>query len=213
VALAAGRQVIGRAATRRRGLTAAAIPTALALALALLAGFQAYAADDDAAKLGASLLGRHQGATEDRIVALMGAPATAASQDGGRSLAWNSPGGPGTPAAPACSLSAGFKEGKLASLVIEGHPQFDKKVCRKLAKPLLDASGPSGAQGAGAAITTLTNDAIVELVKSGLPTQAIIGRIRNEPCKFDLSNEATIALRRAGVNDAIIQAMNDRGGS
>jgi hypothetical protein len=208
--LAAARS--GRPPRRAGALTPAPLLLlALVAPAPALAGNTGGAADPhaaaEAAKFGDSLLERHRGATEERIVTIMGKPAESGSADGGRRLVWRSPAA--AKEGPVCALTAGFKDDHLASLTVSGAPRYDSKTCHKLARPLLNASAQP--QTGSATITTLTNAVILDLVKEGYPVEAIVARIRNEPCKFDLSNEATMSLRREGVKDPIIQAMIDRG--
>jgi hypothetical protein len=79
-------------------------------------------------------------------------------------------------------------------------------------------SGPSAAQASGAApalaaqsrsVEVIGNAEIIKLVQAKLPEAVILGRIKSSACKFDLSTDALIKLKEAGVSDAIIQAMAD----
>ena len=53
----------------------------------------------------------------------------------------------------------------------------------------------------------LTNDEVVTLVKGGLASSIIIGKIRSSKTQFDMSTDALIKLKQAGVPDDIVTAM------
>jgi len=59
----------------------------------------------------------------------------------------------------------------------------------------------------------LTNNDIVSLVKAGLSDTAIVLAIQKSPTQFDLSPVALVNLRKAGVNNMVIEAMIGGGGS
>jgi hypothetical protein len=59
----------------------------------------------------------------------------------------------------------------------------------------------------GIAQEVLTNDAVVKMVKAGLPDAVIIQKIRASERKFDTSADALIKLKGAGVPDKVIEAM------
>ena len=61
--------------------------------------------------------------------------------------------------------------------------------------------------GFGMAEDALTNDAVVKMVKAGLPESVIIQKIRTSERKFDTSAESLIKLKGAGVPDKVIEAM------
>ncbi|HXF43812.1 MAG TPA: hypothetical protein VNK26_08735 [Pyrinomonadaceae bacterium] len=54
---------------------------------------------------------------------------------------------------------------------------------------------------------TLTNEEVIALTKAGLSNSVIIGKIRSSKTNFDLSTNALIALKAAGVDDSVVQAM------
>jgi hypothetical protein len=59
----------------------------------------------------------------------------------------------------------------------------------------------------------MTNADVIQLVSAGLSEQVITTSIRNAPDKgFDLKPPGLIALKKAGVSDAIILIMQDSGG-
>jgi hypothetical protein len=58
----------------------------------------------------------------------------------------------------------------------------------------------------------MTNDEVIQLVTAGLSEQVIITSIRQAPAKaFDLTPTGLIALKKAGVSDAVIVVMQERG--
>lgn len=59
----------------------------------------------------------------------------------------------------------------------------------------------------------VTNKKILELVKVKMGDQLIIDLIGQSKTNFDTSVEAILQLKKAGVSDAVIQAMMARGGS
>lgn len=54
---------------------------------------------------------------------------------------------------------------------------------------------------------TMTNSEVVSLVKAGLSSQIIINKIRTSKTDFNLSTDALILLKQAGVSDDIVGAM------
>jgi len=58
-----------------------------------------------------------------------------------------------------------------------------------------------------AAAAQLTNDQIIQMVTAKLPDDVIIAAIRKSGAKFDLTPDALIKLKTAGVSDAVLRAM------
>ena len=54
---------------------------------------------------------------------------------------------------------------------------------------------------------TMTNDEVITLTKAGLSGPIIEGKIRSSKTNFDMSTDALIKLKQAGVSDAIVAAM------
>ena len=54
---------------------------------------------------------------------------------------------------------------------------------------------------------TMTNDEVITLTKAGLSGPIIEGKIRSSKTNFDMSTDALIKLKQAGVSDAIVSAM------
>lgn len=71
---------------------------------------------------------------------------------------------------------------------------------RIVEQPTTAPVAPSGA---------LTNDSIVKMVEAKIRTSAILDHIRASTTNFDLSTDEVIRLSKAGVPDAVIQAMRD----
>lgn len=55
----------------------------------------------------------------------------------------------------------------------------------------------------------MTNDEVISLVKAGLSKQIIINKIRTSKSNFDVSTNALIKLKQAGVDDDIVTAMQE----
>ena len=73
---------------------------------------------------------------------------------------------------------------------------------------LLIAVAPLVLAGFGsAADEILTNELVIKLVAAGLSEGVIVEKIQASPSRFDLGTDNLIALKRAGVPDAVIQAM------
>ena len=167
---------------------------------------------EEMARTRADLLAKHQGADEARLTQLMGPPAEKAAKEAGLTLVWRGPAGGGDPLP--CRIAATFVDGGLANIELSGHPTWDKKTCRKFLRPLLQAlpwrtveHPPDEGEGSAAA---LVNETVVQMVRDGVSTQTILGRVRARSCRFDLSTNATSALRESGVPDIVIQAMAGR---
>ena len=63
---------------------------------------------------------------------------------------------------------------------------------------ILEASGPA---------KPLTNEDVVKMVKAGLGPQIILATIKSQPGAFDVSPDALVALKNAGVTDEITAAL------
>jgi hypothetical protein len=62
---------------------------------------------------------------------------------------------------------------------------------------------PARAQGG----PEVDNARVVAMTKLGLGDDVIIARIKTSPCRFTLSDDDLVALKRAGVSDKVIAAM------
>lgn len=60
---------------------------------------------------------------------------------------------------------------------------------------------------------TLTNEAVLKLVKAGLGEDTVVALIQSQPAKFSLSADDVIALKTGGVPDKIVAAMIAKGSS
>lgn len=54
---------------------------------------------------------------------------------------------------------------------------------------------------------TMTNDEVISLTKAGLAGSIIIGKINSSATNFDMSTDALIKLKQAGVPDDVVGAM------
>jgi hypothetical protein len=168
---------------------------------------------EEMARLRADLLARHQGADEARLTQLMGPPADRAVAGGTTTLTWKGPTEAGADAP--CRIAMSLASGGLANLELSGHPAWDRKLCRKFLRPLLQALPWSEVHktapdtGAAAALV-LTNADILAMVKEGLPPETVTARLHAQPCRFDVSIDALGGLRRAGVPESVLQTMADR---
>jgi len=75
------------------------------------------------------------------------------------------------------------------------------------------AAKPSEIKPSPLADAVLTNDGVLEMVQAKVSTQLIIGQIESSKTKFDLSTAQIIRLTKAGVPDAVIQAMRNPTGA
>lgn len=57
---------------------------------------------------------------------------------------------------------------------------------------------------------TLTNETVIALAHAGLGDDAVIAKIKASEPQFDLSTDQLIALKKAGLNGAVIAAMIER---
>lgn len=69
------------------------------------------------------------------------------------------------------------------------------------------APSRSSAQGANAAKSALTNQDVVDLVKTGLSDDIVVAKIKGSSCQFDTSPASLKDLKAAGISDAVILAM------
>lgn len=81
---------------------------------------------------------------------------------------------------------------------------------------LLTVVGISPSWAAGRAQTAaqgiMTNNDVIDLVKSGMSADIIVAKIRTSTCQFDTSAAALKSLKGAGVPDPVIVAMVDPSG-
>jgi hypothetical protein len=60
---------------------------------------------------------------------------------------------------------------------------------------------------------TLTNDAVLRLVKAGMGEEVVVKMVSDQPGQYSLTTNDVIALKQAGVSDRIIAAMVSRSAS
>lgn len=63
----------------------------------------------------------------------------------------------------------------------------------------------------GSAQQALNNDAVIKMVKAGLPEDVVVATIQQQPGNFSVSPDDLIALKTAGVPDKILAAMVAKG--
>ena len=54
---------------------------------------------------------------------------------------------------------------------------------------------------------TLNNDSIIAMAKAGLSEGLVVDKINSEPCNYDISTPAIIALKQGGLSEVVIGAM------
>jgi len=59
----------------------------------------------------------------------------------------------------------------------------------------------------------LTNSKIIEMTEAGLAPEIILLKIRSSAANFDISTDALIELKKAGVKDDVISAIVEKGRS
>ena len=60
---------------------------------------------------------------------------------------------------------------------------------------------------AGQDSSILNNDDIIKMMEAGIGDELIISRIRNTQCVFHLETDSIVALKKAGVSDAVLGEM------
>lgn len=70
-----------------------------------------------------------------------------------------------------------------------------------------DASVPGTQAESQKPVAQLTIDQIIQMVAAKLPDDVVIATIRKSGSKFDLTPDALIKLKTAGVSDAVLRAM------
>jgi len=199
----------------------------LAILVILLVGIGSANAATNAAieKLEAEVLAKLKGSAPATIIQVLGAPTTSTDRDGKEYLTWESAKssgayvyGVGVSESYSCRATFEFLGGGLAKVSLFGPGGSDRSLCKKLMKPLLSDSTPPASGGnvgtpvvrvvpPAAAPPFLTNADVVKLTAAGLPDSVILTKINGSSCNFDLSTDALVALKQAGVRDPIIEAM------
>jgi len=196
------------------------------LAILLVGIGSANAATNAATEtLEAEVLSKFKGAAPAMIIQVLGAPNASADRDGKEYLTWESAKsrgsyvyGVGVSESYSCKATFEFFEDALAKVSLFGAAGGDRSLCKKLMKPLLSDSTPPAAVGNGGTSHVrvappsgvppiLTNADVVKLTAAGLPDSVILTKINGSSCNFDLSTDALVALKQAGVRDPIIEAM------
>ncbi len=79
---------------------------------------------------------------------------------------------------------------------------FTKTVLLGLCLALLALSGPSRGESA-----PLTNADVIKMLNAGLAPETVRLTVRTAPSKFDTSPDGLIALKQAGVDESVVEAM------
>lgn len=96
------------------------------------------------------------------------------------------------------TITVQIENTKAETMSISGDTIIDKQgtIWAKLSEPQKTAVA-----------TQLTTEQVMKMVEAKLPDDVIIATIRKSGSKFDLTPEALIKLKTAGVSDAVIRAM------
>jgi hypothetical protein len=172
------------------------------------------------------ILEKYREASPASIIQILGVPQGTSTRSGSEFLTWQSMrtsgayyGGIGSQSSYECRGTFEFKDEKLIAVNLVGLRGGDRTQCGKLVKPLLKSVAPkqvaTGAPAEAPAtagqepLEVLTNEDVVKLTAAGLPDAAIINKIRGSACRFDLSTDALVALKKSGASDAVIEAMTE----
>src|SRR3989442_13159464 len=181
-------------------------------------------------ELESDLLAKYRDAPPSTIIKVLGVPAGTTERDGSEFLTWESSKSTGTyvygvgvAESYSCKATFEFRENKLTGVSLMGTHGSDRSLCKKFVKPLLgsDSNGGNLAAKRAAARATptpsgspvpqevVTNADIVKLVSARLSDAVIIAKIKASKCTFDITTDALISMKEAGVSDAVIQAMTE----
>jgi serine/threonine-protein kinase len=106
----------------------------------------------------------------------------------------------------------------LAILLTAGAWWWMNRSSARLANPPVPrkaaaTAAPSEPKPSPLADPVLTNDGVLEMVEAKVSTPLILSQIQSSKTKFDLSTAQIIRLTKAGVPDAVIQAMRNPTGA
>jgi hypothetical protein len=76
-----------------------------------------------------------------------------------------------------------------------------------LAKPVVIAQDPAQNQAASNSAAPLTNQDVLDMIKSGLAPDIVVAKIKASPAKFDTAPATLADLKTAGIPDVVIMAM------
>lgn len=99
------------------------------------------------------------------------------------------------------------------SLTADDEPQPASQPAKPETVPAAGSGAPAQAapEPAAPGAPKMTNSDVIDLVKAGLSEQVVFNSIRQAAAKdFDLSAAGLIALKKAGVSDAIIVVMQEK---
>ena len=184
-------------------------------------------------KMEGQILAEYQGVPPETIIRVLGVPQGTSEQGDTKHLTWHSSKqtgvvmyGTGVQESHECRATFKFKQQRLIGVNLVGADGSDRKMCKKLVKPLLrdttstepvavglepsrathtPSTSDVGEQATPSEI--LTNDDIIKLAKAGISDVVVINKIKSSTCKFDLSTDGLIKLKAAGVSNVILEAM------
>ena len=180
--------------------------------------------------LESDLLAKYRDSHPSIIIEVLGVPSGTIEREGAEFLTWESSKASGTyvygvgvSESYSCKATFEFRENKLTGVSLMGTHGSDRSLCKKFVKPLLgsDSNGGNLAAKRAAARATptpsgspvpqevVTNADIVKLVSARLSDAVIIAKIKASKCTFDITTDALISMKEAGVSDAVIQAMTE----
>lgn len=181
-------------------------------------------------RLQTELLDKYRGSPPSAVIQVLGAPTSTTIEGGDEFLTWESSRqsgafvyGVGATESYTCRATFRYRADRLFDVSLLGATGSDRTMCKKFIKPLLSTS-PGAVSGASkephassvrqssqpTKSRPLTNDDIIRMSKANLPESVILTKVRTSPRKFDTSIDALIALKEAGVSDAVIQAMTEK---
>ena len=91
------------------------------------------------------------------------------------------------------------------------NPCFREARAKKLEEIKSRGSAPARAAGSDVGGKSLRNDDVLSLVKVGLDDALIVSKVQTATAaEFDLSTDALVSLKKAGVSNAVVAAMMKR---
>jgi len=169
-------------------------------------------------RLESQILAKYRDVPPSAVIQIIGVPQATTEREGAEYLTWQTSkqsgsfaSGFGKATTHECRATFEFRNDKLTSVSLVGAGRADRTLCKKIADPLLTNSPSIAAQApAESKLDSLTNADVVKLTKAKLEDDVIIDKIKSSACRFDMSTDALIVLKEAGVSDRVIQAMLER---
>jgi Glycine zipper len=97
------------------------------------------------------------------------------------------------------------------NLLGQSKDRSDERKAAAGAAAAANMNAQAAAQSAQAAAQAVTNYDLVNMTKSGLSDDLIIGTIQSRGARLDLSPQAVIALKQNGVSDRVVLAAQNMG--